>query len=39
MIEIVECEFKQGKTYYFYTNSFIGDVMINLNDFTLSNNK
>ena len=24
-------EFKQGKTYHFYTSSFIGEVMINFN--------
>ena len=32
IIQRIECEYKQGKAYRYYTNSFIGEVMINLND-------
>ena len=31
LIQRIECEYKQGKAYRYYTNSFIGEVLIHLN--------
>lgn len=32
LIQRIDCKHKEGKAYRYYTNSFIGQVMANLND-------